>query len=96
MVGAEGNSKTPRDIWPTGPETRSDRQGHQLPGGTSLASSLSSEPEVSALAHCHAAIRPFFRLPSAHIRNPGCRYAGVLVNYVRLNFAISLAFSLNL
>ena len=96
MVGARCKSKTPRNIRPIGPETRHDCQGHELPGGTSLAPSLSSEPEVSALAHCHAAISPLLRLTSAHIRNPGCRYADMLANYVRLDFAISLASSLNL
>ena len=61
-----------------------------------LAPSLSSEPEVSALARCHAAISPLIYLTSAHVRNPGCRYVGVLVNRVQINLATPLAHSLGL
>ena len=58
--------------------------------------SKNSELEVTALAHCHAAISPLFAVTSAHIRNPGCRYHDLLISRPLAGFAFSLDLILSL
>lgn len=45
-----------------------------------LVASNNSDIEVTAMACCKSAISRLHAVPSAHVRNPGCRYDGVFIN----------------